>query len=87
MPIEKGQQEYRVLTDGLEQTAPPCRGDWRYIQDRHELDDGDVRDMQTRCKTACALRELCSAYAKTAKPSAGMWAGRYWARPKDRNEP
>lgn len=79
MPIEKGQDEYRALTDALEQTRPPCHGDWRYIQDRHELDDGDVSAMQRVCRV-CPLRDICSAYARAAKPSAGMWAGRYWGR-------
>lgn len=74
-----GEPEYRNLVQAYEHNAPACRDDWRYIQDREEIDDNDLDQMARTCRT-CPLFALCDEYARTAKPNAGMWAGRYWGR-------
>jgi len=78
---EHGTVEYAALVDELQHTVPPCHDDWRYLTDRHELDDGDVIRMRSTCRR-CPLSSLCAAYAETARPIAGMWAGKYYGKPR-----
>lgn len=79
MRTEPGKAEYRALTDALDEIRPACHDDWRFIQERQEIDDDDLAQMRRLCRT-CPLAAVCSAYAEKARPAAGMWAGRYWGR-------
>lgn len=81
---EPGAAEYQALTDAFEHTAPRCRDDWRYIQERDTLDADDLEAMGYICRTACPLYDLCSAYATVARPKGGMWAGRYYGNARTR---
>ncbi len=74
-----GEAEYRDLVQAYEHSTPACRGDWRFIQDREEIDTDHIGQMARTCRT-CPLLDLCDTYARAAKPNAGMWAGRYWGR-------
>jgi hypothetical protein len=76
---EKGQEEYRALTDALHDVTPPCSPDWRFVQERDQVDEQDLIAMRLAC-ARCPLSDLCRSYADAARPSAGMWAGRYWGR-------
>ena len=77
MSTKAGAAEYRTLVDALEHTNPRCRDDWRYIQDREQIDADDLEAMGHICRV-CPLFDLCSAYAQAARPRGGMWAGRYY---------
>lgn len=68
---------YVRLSHGLDETRPPCRDDWRFLLDEHDLDPPDLAEMRHMCAT-CPLRPLCHAYATVAQPPAGMWAGSYY---------
>lgn len=75
----KGQEEYVALNDALADVTPPCSNDWRFVQEREEIDQSDLAAMRRACAD-CPLASLCRQYAETARPSAGMWAGRFWGR-------
>jgi hypothetical protein len=51
-------------------TVPACDGD-----DRYTNDDQDAAELAPIC-AACPLYELCDRYAQSARPKAGIWAGR-----------
>ncbi|WP_194763965.1 WhiB family transcriptional regulator [Microbacterium sp. UFMG61] len=74
-----GHAEYLALSKALDDVTPACSNDWRYIQDREVLDPDDVAAMQRACR-ACPVQSLCRTYGDAARPSAGMWAGRFWGR-------
>lgn len=80
----RGTEEYRELSDAMTETSTPCNGDWRFIQERDQIDDAGLIEMRRGC-ARCPLQPLCRTYADAARPSAGMWAGRYWGR-KERSE-
>jgi len=77
--VNRGAQEYRTLSDAMNTRTPRCSGDWRYIQERDQIDSDDLQEMRRLCN-ACPLKGLCRSYAEAARPSAGMWAGRFWGR-------
>lgn len=76
---EKGVEDFARLANALRETTTPCRDDWRFIQERDQLDSTDLNEMRTGCGQ-CPLAALCGAYAEAARPSAGLWAGRFWGR-------
>ncbi len=76
---EKGVAEYHLLTDAVRDTPTPCRNDPRFIQERDQIDSSDLLAMKRVC-LQCPLLALCGTYAEAARPSAGMWAGRFWGR-------
>lgn len=72
-----GIDEYRTLANALEDTKPHCANDDRFTADPENLTDDDNKQMRTICRH-CPLAELCRDYATTARPKAGMWAGKHW---------
>lgn len=80
MSKQTGEAEYAELVAAFDHARPACRDDWRYIQEREEIDGDDLDQMSLTCRTRCTLFELCDEYARAAKPTGGMWAGRYWGR-------
>ena len=45
MRTEPGSVEYQVLTDAYEDLPPACIDDWRYVQEREEIDADDLERM------------------------------------------
>lgn len=79
MRTEPGTREYIVLTDALNTYTPPCAGDDRYTAD--DVDAATRVELVTGCDL-CHISALCAAYANKARPTAGMWAGRYHGKPR-----
>jgi len=73
----QGIAEYQALAKAMWSADPACLNDPRYIAEPDELDDSALADMRRLCRS-CPLAEYCIAYAQTAKPRAGMWAGNYY---------
>lgn len=73
----RGQAQYRQLTEALRDTTPPCSDDWRYILDQNELDELDQRELRATCN-GCPVFDLCAAYGRAGRPTGGMWAGKYY---------
>lgn len=86
----KGAAEYLALSRALDEASPPCSNDGRYIRDRDDLNPEDVSIMRLAC-SGCPVQHLCRTYGEAARPSAGMWAGRFWGRkersPKNGDRP
>lgn len=82
---DKGAAEYSALSDSLRRVASPCINDERFVQEREQLDEVDIKDMRRMC-SQCPASLACGAYANVARPSAGMWAGRFWGR-RERSTP
>lgn len=76
---ERGAAEYSALSHLLRNVGSPCINDDRFTQERELLNDADVKEMRQVC-SMCPAVSACGAYAKIARPSAGMWAGRFWGR-------
>lgn len=76
---EKGQEEYRALTEALRDLTPACSLDRRFVQERNQVDEQNLIAMRRSC-AQCPLAVLCRSYAESARPPAGMWAGRFWGR-------
>lgn len=76
---------YTALQTALIDITPPCSNDPRYIANREELTSDTRMQMIAGCRS-CPVRDLCEQYATTARPEAGMWAGRYYER-RTRNTP
>jgi len=73
---------YQALARATERTPPPCSGDDAFTRD--DLTPEDVAGCAAICKT-CPVFELCETYARTAKPPAGVWAGRRWGTTRKRD--
>jgi hypothetical protein len=76
---ERGAAEYSTLSDLLRNVGSHCITDDRFTQERELLSDTDVKEMRQAC-SQCPAVSACGAYANIARPSAGMWAGRFWGR-------
>ena len=73
-------EAYAALARAMNDTTPPCTGDDRFILEPHELAPDEINHLGlTICRT-CPLRPLCRAYADTARPPAGVWAGRTYPK-------
>lgn len=68
-----------ALTHAARDTAPACAGDARFTADRHQLAPDNLVTMRGICHP-CPLRDLCHAYATTAHPAAGFWAGAHYEK-------
>lgn len=80
LAMPAGDAEYRLLTDALADTNPPCANDPRFILDPQDIAPDELSYLAlTICRT-CPLKALCRDYASTARPDSGVWAGRTWAR-------
>ena len=71
-----GREQYReLLTAVLALEAPtPCYDDWRFIAEPGDLTHADAVAAMNACDR-CPVRDLCKAYARVARPEAGIWAG------------
>lgn len=74
-----GESEYRALVHAYQHVDPDCLDDARFTADVEDLDDDDKAVMRDICH-ACPLLGLCTAYARTARPKGGYWAGKHWGR-------
>jgi hypothetical protein len=72
--MPKGDAEWHTLQKCIDETAPACVGDPRFILD---ADDIDAAELANVCET-CPLLAQCHDYANAARPSAGVWAGKRW---------
>ena len=70
-----------ALHEAIADDPPPCRGDDRYIDDNPALPE-----LQLVCSTCFAFPE-CRAYALTARPAAGIWAGERWTEKRRPGQP
>lgn len=73
---QRGVAEYTVLQDALTEYTPPCHGDDRYTADEH--DNSTLAELATGCDL-CHISGLCRAYANTARPKGGVWAGKRYS--------
>lgn len=67
-------EEFEQLDRARALWRPPCHDDLRYVTDVLSVEDR--AEMQTACLTRCRIRLQCDAYARRARPSSGVWAGR-----------
>ncbi|GGA59404.1 hypothetical protein GCM10011490_06770 [Pseudoclavibacter endophyticus] len=70
----KAEREWAALQEALAVTRPACAGDDRFVAD-------DPPAVLAGICRRCPARAPCGAYARRAKPGAGYWAGRDWAKP------
>ena len=62
------------LNTAMQETNPACQNDGRFI-----LDDQPAEAVTYLCKP-CPLFTPCRVYATTARPTAGIWAGKQYTR-------
>ncbi|MEL5990732.1 WhiB family transcriptional regulator [Microbacterium phosphatis] len=67
-----GAVEYRALSEALKTEPTGCRNDDRFTSDR--LEARELPELAAICAT-CPVLELCTAYARAARPDEGFWAG------------
>jgi hypothetical protein len=75
--MSRGNPAWDALETAMIATVPACNAD-----DRFTDDDQDPAEVATIC-AACPLNALCDAYAKSARPKAGIWAGKRYSTSKD----
>lgn len=75
----RGAVEYKALVDAMDTNRPACLNDWRFIQERQEIDPAEHAVMRRICRR-CPISIACIEYARKGRPPPGMWAGRYWGR-------
>lgn len=73
---------YTALTYALEGGEQLCLDDARFTQDTTN-DDAELAEL---C-AVCPVQAACHAYALTARPDAGFWAGQRWRRTYKTREP
>jgi hypothetical protein len=76
--------EYEQLMKATLTDNPECVDDARFLLDRDDVHDQELVYLRSICRR-CPLEQLCHAYARKAKPPAGMWAGRHYPPPKIRS--
>lgn len=82
-PSTRGDAEHADLKAAMLHATPACAEDPRFT------DDAPPASLARVCHR-CPLIALCDAYARTARPPAGFWAGRTWEpipRPNRRKSP
>lgn len=67
-------EAWATLNQALVNTDPACLNDGRFI-----LDDIPAFTVKYLCDE-CPLYELCHEYARTARPTGGIWAGKRWGK-------
>jgi hypothetical protein len=72
--MSRAMEAYQALLEAMEISTAPCLGDDRFTDD-HTL----TEEVTPICDT-CPLRNLCEDYARAAKPTGGIWAGRRWGQ-------
>lgn len=74
--MQRGDAEYQALADALREITPPCTDDPRFLLEAHEIARDELAYLRETVCRPCPVRELCAAYAGSARPTAGIWAGR-----------
>lgn len=72
----RGDREFLHLLDEVAH-APDlaCVGDDRFVLSSDDLHPDEVMHLRiTRC-VPCPIREACTAYGRSATPTAGIWGG------------
>lgn len=64
------------LVEAMEDTEPACLDDTRFTLDVDDLHPQERRHLREICETRCQLLDQCDTYAQTARPRAGIWAGK-----------
>lgn len=77
----KAGAKLETLTRAGRQARPACEGDEMFIAEKGTLSTADYSRMRKLCRK-CPLFELCTDYARTAKPDAGFWAGIPYGKPE-----
>ncbi|OJV93736.1 MAG: hypothetical protein BGO47_06740 [Microbacterium sp. 67-17] len=75
------------LAQALNDHDPACRDDPRFTLDHDQLPPGEVAHIGLTICRPCPLRTTCREYAETAKPPAGIWAGRTYQRRPRKDQP
>jgi hypothetical protein len=70
-------EAYTRLSDAFLANVPECHGLDLFTLDN--LSAADIEALTPICD-ACPLYELCDTYARTARVTAGFWAGRKYPR-------
>ncbi|MBT2483367.1 MULTISPECIES: WhiB family transcriptional regulator [unclassified Microbacterium] len=68
----RGGQQLEQLTQRMLTSTPACANDGRFIEDNP--DPATTTALRRVC-FGCDLLAACNAFAKSAKPEAGFWAG------------
>lgn len=74
--MQRGDAEYQALSDALREVTPPCTDDPRFLLESHEIAPAELSHLAMTICRSCPVRGLCAAYAASARPTAGVWAGR-----------
>lgn len=74
--MQRGDAEYQALADALREVTPPCTDDPRFLLEAHEIAPAELSHLAMTICRSCPVRGLCAAYAASARPTAGVWAGR-----------
>jgi hypothetical protein len=76
--VSRASEAYNALTLAMEEIAPACRNDERFI-----ADDQKSEELVSICRT-CPLFDLCAKYGDLERPKAGIWAGKTYRTNKPR---
>ena len=86
--MQRGDAEYQALADTLREMTPPCTDDPRFLLEAHEIAPAELSHLAMTICRPCPVRDLCAAYAASARPTAGIWAGRtFKPRQQAHNQP
>lgn len=81
----KGEAEYIALAAALDRMeAPECTDDWRFVMEHSEFGPDEILHLSTTYCRPCPIRDLCRAYGEAARPIAGIWGGKTYKPPKQR---
>lgn len=75
--MKAARREYSELAKAMEDTEPACADDPRFTLDEHQVHEQEAVLLRSICR-GCPLRAECDAYGRAAKPTSGIWAGRYY---------
>lgn len=82
----RGAAEYAALSRALDEHLPPCTGDPRFILEPQDVHPDELTHLAMHVCRRCPLRDLCRAYGDTARPPAGIWAGKTYRLSQRRKE-
>ncbi len=78
-PTKPADDGLDALTHAARDITPACNGDASFTAERQDLSPSDLVTMRGICRS-CPLYDLCHAYATTARPPAGFWAGAHYGK-------
>lgn len=68
--MSRASDAYNHLTLAMDELAPACKDDERFI-----ADDTKADELAPVCRT-CPVFNLCATYGDLERPKAGIWAGK-----------